>query len=350
MSHVVVVAGAGRSGTSTVAGALSKLGVHLPEPQVPADDTNPRGFYESQWVVDFHMAMLRRDPVVRTLDSRPEAAGLALQLPTPDDAVHLDRWLATALDDAPHGQVLVKDPRVFWFHDLWRSASERRGADLGVVTMLRHPAEVAKSRDTHYTPTDRGEGFRRQRATANVAGWVNACLVAEEVTRADARTFVRYADLLAEWRPVVATIAERLGLTLDLDGGAAAVDAFIEPGLRRSETTWDFVDVPDTLRAVAEGTWEQMNRLVDDPAEKSVPGALAALRADYERLVDHAVGVALDHTQAREVHVRRRTRANVRSEYEAQVAELEKQLEESHHDASDDFDTSGRGFLSRFRR
>lgn len=350
MSHVVVVAGAGRSGTSTVAGALSLLGLHLPGPQVPADDTNPRGFYESQWVVDFHKAMLRRDPVVRTLDSRPEAAALALRLPTDDDVADLDEWLDAALDDAPRGQVLVKDPRVFWFHDLWRSAAARRGADVGAVTMLRHPAEVAKSRDTHYTPTDRGEGFRRQRATANVAGWVNACLVTEEVTRADARAFVRYPDLLADWRPVVATIGERLGLALDLDGGAAAVDAFIEPGLRRSETTWDSVDVPDTLRAVADGTWEQMSRLVDDPSDPTVPGGLAVLRSDYERLVDHAVGVALDHTQAREVHVRRRTRANVRADYEAQVAELEQQLEESHHDDSDDLDNGGRGFFGRFRR
>lgn len=350
MSRVIVVAGAGRSGTSTIAGALSMLGLHLPEPQVPADDTNPRGFYESQWVVDFHKALLRRTPVVRTLDSRPEAAELARTLATADDAEELDEWLGGALAAAGSGQVLVKDPRVFWFHDLWRSAATARGAEIGFLTMLRHPVEVAKSRDTHYTPTDRGESFRRQRATANIAGWVHACLVTEEVTRADRRVFVRYADLLAEWRPVLAEVVDRLGVELDLAAGAPLVDAFIEPTLRRSETTWDSVDVPDTLRSVAEGTWEQMSRLADDPTDASVPAALASLRADYERLHDHAVGVALDHTQAREVHVRRRTRANIREDYESRIEELEQQLEESHIGTSDeDVDDRRRGFFGRLR-
>lgn len=348
MSKVVIVAGAGRSGTSTLAGVLSMLGLHLPEPQVPADDTNPRGFYESQWVVDFHKALLVRDPVVRTLDSRPEAAGLAATHVTPSDLDELDEWLSEAL--AAGAPVVVKDPRVFWFHDLWRTAATSRGAEVGFATMLRHPVEVAKSRDTHYTPTDRGERFRRQRATANIAGWVNACLVTEEITRADARVFARYADLLESWRPVVATVSERLGLGLDLEAGAAAVDAFVEPSLRRSETTWDSVDVPDTLRAVAEATWEQMNLLVDDPDAPAVPAALAAIRADFERLHDHAVGVALDHTQAREVHVRRRTRGNVREDYESRIAELEQQLDEAHHGTGDeDVDDRRTSLFGRLR-
>ncbi len=243
--------------------------------------------------------------------------------------------------------MLVKDPRAFWFHDLWRGATHRHGAELGFLTMLRHPVEVAKSRDTHYTPTDRGEGFRRQRATANIAGWVNACLVTERVTRPDRRVFVRYSDLLGDWRAAIGPVVDRLGSR----GGCrprrprTRSTTSSTPALRRSESTWDSVDVPDTLRAVAEGVWEQMSRLVDGP--RPTPRSsdcLAALRRDYDRLHDHAVGVALDHTQTREVHVRRRTKANVRAALEAehaeQVAELEAQLEE----------TQGGGFSRFFRR
>ncbi len=205
-----MVAGAGRSGTSTVAGALSMLGLHLPQPEVPADETNPRGFFESQWVVDFHKDLLDRSPVIRTLDARPEMAELAEKRPTEEDAERLAAWLAEQL---AHEQVLVKDPRAFWFHDLWRRTAVGQGAELAFLSMLRHPAEVAKSRDTWYTPGD-DEDFRRHRATANVAGWCNAAFVTERITRAEPRVFVRYPDLLTDWRAALRPVQERLGLDL----------------------------------------------------------------------------------------------------------------------------------------
>lgn len=327
MKRLVMVAGAGRSGTSTVAGALSMLGLHLPQPEVPADETNPRGFFESQWVVDFHKELLDRSPVIRTLDARPEVAELAEERPTDEDEARLTAWLAEQL---AHEQVLVKDPRLFWFHDLWRRSARGQGAELAFLTMLRHPAEVAKSRDTWYTP-DISDDFRRHRGTANVAGWCNAAFVTERLTRPDRRVFVRYTDLLTDWRAGLVPVVERLGLELNADLASRdhhAVDDFIDSGLRRSETTWDTVDLPDTLRAVATGVWEQMNLLVDDPGDPSVPGALEVLQRDYDRVHDHAVAVALDHTRAREVHVRRNARANTRKELEGRIRELEQQVAE----------------------
>ena len=66
----MVVAGSGRSGTSLFSGVLQRLGYHVPQPEVPADPTNPRGFAESQWVVDFHTRLLRAAGV-QVSDARP---------------------------------------------------------------------------------------------------------------------------------------------------------------------------------------------------------------------------------------------------------------------------------------
>lgn len=66
------IVGSGRSGTSTLACTLQALGVHVPQPEVPADHTNPKGFGESQWVVDLHDRLLRRANVA-VADSRPQA-------------------------------------------------------------------------------------------------------------------------------------------------------------------------------------------------------------------------------------------------------------------------------------
>jgi hypothetical protein len=72
MRSLVLVAGSGRSGTSLFAGIMKRLGYTVPGPEVPADETNPRGFAESQWVVDFHTRLLRRAGV-QTADARPSA-------------------------------------------------------------------------------------------------------------------------------------------------------------------------------------------------------------------------------------------------------------------------------------
>ena len=56
--RVVFVVGSGRSGTSTMSGTLQTLGLHVPQPEVAADATNPKGFGEPQWVVDLHTELL----------------------------------------------------------------------------------------------------------------------------------------------------------------------------------------------------------------------------------------------------------------------------------------------------
>ena len=69
---VLFVAGAGRSGTSTMAGLMRIMGLHVPQPEVVADDTNPKGFGEPRWVVDHHDRLLK-EALVQVSDSRPEA-------------------------------------------------------------------------------------------------------------------------------------------------------------------------------------------------------------------------------------------------------------------------------------
>ena len=70
--RLVVVAGSGRSGTSTVAGALHYLGLLVPPPQVEANESNPRGFFEPRWVVDLQSRLLKKARVELT-DARPDA-------------------------------------------------------------------------------------------------------------------------------------------------------------------------------------------------------------------------------------------------------------------------------------
>lgn len=291
---LLLVAGAGRSGTSTVTGSLARLGFAVPQPEVPADETNPRGFYEPQWVVDFHKRVLAQI-MVRTNDARPEAVALAAEASARPEL--LDEVVAWLGPWAEQGQVVVKDPRTFWFEPLWRNAAEKTGLSVAFLTMLRHPAEVAKSRDKHYL-ADRDAEFRRARETTNVAAWCHCTLVTEALTRSDRRAFVLYPELMTDWRAAMRRADEQIGTTAlaDVSDAHHDVDDFIDVRLNRSQVGFDDLSVHPEIRQLAEAIWETCQVLVADPQDAAAIARMDELHAEYDRLYAFARDFTLDQT------------------------------------------------------
>ncbi|MBS44358.1 MAG: sulfotransferase family protein [Nocardioides sp.] len=287
--RVVFVVGSGRSGTSTVAGALQALGMHVPQPEVVADETNPKGFGEPQWVVDLHTELLGRCNV-QVSDSRPTAWYDAGKL------AHLERLrtrLSTWLEeqfveagDAP--ELVVKDPRLAWFVGLWRSAALRCDAVPSYVTMLRPPAEVVGSKQRYYT-AKAGEVQR-------TAAWINMMLHTERATRGSARAFVRYADLLDDWTVPVFGFGQRFDLAAVTTAQAndiRKVHSFIDPSLRRVQLTWDDLEVPKRLVELADATWEQLDLLATPDGDvPAVHDELDKIRAAYAETYEEAEAIA----------------------------------------------------------
>ena len=148
--RIAFVVGSGRSGTSTMSGTLQALGMHVPQPEVGADATNPKGFGEPQWVVDFHTELLQRCGV-QVSDGRPSAwfeAGKLAGFEPSRERLHL--WLEEQLVTGG-AELVVKDPRLAWFVGMWRSAAIRCQATPSFVTMLRPPAEVVGSKQKYYS-------------------------------------------------------------------------------------------------------------------------------------------------------------------------------------------------------
>lgn len=317
---LVIVSGSGRSGTSTVAGTLKMLGLAVPQPEVKANDTNPRGFFEPRWVVDFHKEWLKRADV-RTLDARPEAAAIAAKVGArPRPRAILGTWLAEHFD-AP--QVVVKDPRTFWFRDLWRDAAASVGAEVAHLTMLRHPAEVIGSRDTHYL-TNQSPEKRLARETGHLAGWINVVLVNELGTRDRRRTFIEYPALIESWRDVMVASAERLDLRYDADlstGEHHPVDDFIDGDLRRVRLTWDDLHVPAYLKDLGEEVWQALLLLAADPEDGAAKVRLDVARDTYRETHDQAMALTHDAraSEVKRVRATARRREQARIEREAQA-------------------------------
>jgi hypothetical protein len=285
---LVLVAGSGRSGTSLVSGILQRLGYHVPAPEVPADDTNPRGFAESQWVVDFHSRLLRRSGV-QVSDARPAAWTSTSKICLDDEVQReLRTWLEQQYRDADH--VLIKDPRLSWYLPLWQRCAEATGVSPRFLTMLRHPASVLDSKQRWYG------GW--QGDVSRAAGWLNLTLFTERATRDAPRVFVQYEDVLEDWTKTVGHIGATLDLEIVRDATAARLRTahdFVDRSLSRSRRDWGDFEIPAQLRQQADDVWELVSALADGD---DVIDRLDAARAAYIALYEESEAIAQSSIEA----------------------------------------------------
>jgi hypothetical protein len=284
---LVLVAGSGRSGTSLFTGILQRLGFLVPQPEIPADDTNPRGFAESQWVVDFHTGLLRRARI-QVADARPAAWAQTANVGL-DGSVQpqLRAWLRKQFRGSD--DVVIKDPRLSWFLPVWRRCGEEIGTPPCFVTVLRHPGAVIDSKQRWYGGWHGDVG--------RAAGWLNQMLFTERATRDAPRVFVRYDDLLDDWTRVVGHVGEALDLAAIRDAPAASmrkVHEFVDRGLSRSRVNWDDIEIPAALHKQIDDVWELMSQLAIDPGldTQSVTNRFEAARAAYIDLYQDAEAIA----------------------------------------------------------
>ena len=344
---LVLVSGSGRSGTSSLAGALKRLGLHVPQPEVEASETNPRGFYEPQWVIDFHKRHLK-ELALFNIDSRPAAVELVaryVESGVPTGELH--EWLSGQVDA---DQIVVKDPHAFWFAQVWEQVSAELDVDLRWLTALRHPAEVVGSRDIAYL-SSQSDDLRLTKETSNVAGWVHAALLTEKAGRGSKRSFVKYADLLADWRTALAPVQEQLELDFNADLSSRehhGVDDFIEPSMRKSQLTWDDVATPAWLEDVAEEVWQLLGALTEKPQDPDTLAALDRIHADYNARYAEAVALTFDHTKAESTLAAREARDAQRST----VQQLRRDLDQARRPrpADDAPDIGGREAAAILRR
>lgn len=329
---LVLITGTGRSGTSTMSGTFHHLGLAVPGPLLGANESNPKGFFESRWSVRFHDRLAERAGIATT-DNRPHAFEQAQAVVTPKVRARLLAFLVDR--SADHRQIVVKDPRTIWFQKLWGEVAAEAGLEVRYVSMLRHPAEVVGSRTTYYSghagaESDAAAAKRHRYVILNIARWINGSLISERETRGQARAFVRYTDLLSDWRPVVERLRTELGLHYDSDPqapGRHPVDDFIDPDLRRHAVTWGELDAPAALTEIAQGVWDELQILADHGGvDLGAQSRLDALAVRYDRLLVDAEAITEDGLRAAVLAARAAGAAEARSLSDVSGRELLKAL------------------------
>lgn len=135
----LVVLGMHRSGTSSVAGALSMLGAAAPRTLMAPGEDNPRGFWESLVLMEVNDRLLAAGGS-NWRDWRPFYP----------DASSLEAFSAGAkerLQEEFHGQspIVLKDPRICRFLPAWRDVLTAADYRTFVISPIRDPRETAAS-------------------------------------------------------------------------------------------------------------------------------------------------------------------------------------------------------------
>jgi hypothetical protein len=314
--QMLVVAGSGRSGTSLFTGLAGRLGVYIPKPEVSANRSNPRGFGEPRWLVDYHNDLLSSVDVV-VEDGRPEAWDLTDALAGEEKALGpLVDWLEQQF--AQNDRIVVKDPRLAWFFELHRAAAAKLGADVRAATMLRHPAEVMRSREIAY-------GTRTSNTT-RVIGWMTMMLGIESRTRDLPRATIRYDELLSDWRTAMTQADATIGMGVLAGANEQQLEDagdLVDPTLHRSASDWDELELPARVLDLATRTYDAYGRLVGVPsdAQGETHRELDEIQAELTAYYDECFDVARTRTGAFARKERRKAARRVREELREELGE-----------------------------
>lgn len=238
-SRSLVILGMHRSGTSSLAGMLQRLGVNFGHGLLAAKEDNQLGFYEHKMVVGLNEELFARAegawhemiPTVR-LEQAARQEHRAL------------RRTARVLSEDFRGSPLwgLKDPRLCRLLPVWREVFATLGTEPLPVLVLRHPLESAAS-------------LRRRNGLTLRQGcllWLLYNLEAEAATRQDpARVFLTYEALLSDWKAAAEKIRSRFGLTWprSVEEVGPEIDRFVRPEMRHQVAQDSEECPPVVLRA-----------------------------------------------------------------------------------------------------
>ncbi|WP_349508910.1 hypothetical protein V6582_02485 [Agrobacterium vitis] len=270
MSDVIMVLGMHRTGTSSVAGTLVKLGGGAPQHLMPNSAFNERGYFESNVIAqlndeilasagtrwddwrefnpDWYNSTVARSFQARAREAFAEEFGTAL-LP------------------------VIKDPRICRFFPFWRQVLEAMGKTVHVVMPLRSPWDTAKSLNYR----------NKMHMTHVIMLWLRHVLDAEAETRDLPRAIFTWQDFLGNWRGTCDTISAETGLTWPRlsDRSIAEVESFLSRDLQHHASEEKTFAQLRQVNHWAMETYEALKELSKSPQSKAARTALIDVREAF---------------------------------------------------------------------
>ena len=283
----ILVLGMHRSGTSALARIVNFLGAAMPRHLTPANEANPRGYWESQPLVALHEELLTE------LDSSWDD----WRAPAPrwrdgDIAARYAGKLRTTIEEefgnAP--LIVLKDPRVCRTLPFWMSALEKSGIRSAPLLVVRNPLEVAESLREHHDIS-----FEKAMLL-----WLRHNLDAEYETRHLPRNIVTLDALLEDWKLLAVQTGARMGVQWPRQPNDAASDVreFLDIELHNHRATLAELEAHTEVPHWVKSAYRALTLLCDEPKAADPKRELDRIRASFAESARVFGVVAFAQTEA----------------------------------------------------
>lgn len=288
MADVIIVLGMHRSGTSAVAGVLTKLGGAAPGTLFPPDSGNARGYFESTRFMHLHDELL-------------SSAGSCWhdwrkfnpawhRSPTADAF----KQRAKQIFEAEFGNAtlpILKDPRICRFVPFWLDVIKEMEAAPRIVIPIRSPWEVAHS-------------LKKRDALSLTKGlllWLRHVLDAEAQTRSAVRSIFTWDQFLSDWQSVSDKISLDTGIAWPRlsDRSVHEVEQFLRFELVDNKSDHAELIAHSDVHEWTIGAYEALLELTRNPSSNFASERLDGIREPFEQssamfgrvLIDYEIGL-----------------------------------------------------------
>lgn len=270
MSDVIMVLGMHRTGTSSVAGTLVKLGGAAPQHLMPNSAYNERGYFESNVVAQFNDEILAsagtRWDDWREFNPDWHKSTVARNFQARASAVFAEEFGTALLP-------VIKDPRICRFFPFWRQVLEEMGKTIHVVMPLRSPWDTAKSLNYR----------NKMHMTHVIMLWLRHVLDAEAETRDLPRAIFTWQNFLSDWRGTCEAISAQTGLTWPRlsDRSIVEVENFLSRDLQHHAFEEKAFSQLRQVNRWAMETYEALQELCKSPQSTAARTVLTDIRAAF---------------------------------------------------------------------
>jgi len=221
--NAVVVLGMHRSGTSAIAGLLSRMGVDFGKDEKlfeAQQDVNARGFYEQREIVTLNQRLLNEIGSnwndFRPIESTKFQSAGSRKIIEDIKGVLQHEFVGKPLWG-------LKDPRICRLLPVWLEILSELNINPSFVFIFRNPWEVASS-------LQKRDGILLQKG---LVLWLSYVFDAEKYSRSQSRYFVDYQHMLSDWQSVVTNIIQKLSLPIiEKNINRDEINQFLSPDLR----------------------------------------------------------------------------------------------------------------------